>query len=109
MTTTPPPPPPPPQQGQGAISVRTKTFPLAFLLLLFKTLVTVDAMTYELPWGEHTFPVPPGTHQVQVCFKYLFGPVGANSLSVEVAPGQTASVLYRSPFIVFMKGKISLV
>jgi hypothetical protein len=88
--------------------VRTKIFPLAFLLLLFKTIVTIDGVPSVLPWGEYVFPVAPGTHQVEVCFKYLFGPMGANGLTVSAAPGQTVSVLYRSPFIVFMKGRISL-
>jgi hypothetical protein len=113
MTAVPPsaPPPPPPPGGgvqQSAIVVKTRVFPLAFLLYLFKTLVTVDGTTWTLPWGEHTFPVAPGTHQVGIAFKYIFGPTGANQATVQVAPGQVVQVDYRSPFIVFMKGKLTL-
>jgi hypothetical protein len=109
MTATPGSAQPPPAPGQGTVVVRTKTFPLAFLLLFFKTIVTLDGTPWELPWGESVFPVAPGVHEVHVAFKYFFGPVGANSLQVQVAAGQTVTVAYRSPFLVFMKGKIQLV
>ncbi|HWD53905.1 MAG TPA: hypothetical protein VG346_02230 [Acidimicrobiales bacterium] len=94
--------------GQATISVVTKVFPLAFLLYFFKTIVAVDGASQVLPWGEHAFPVAPGSHEVSVCFKYFFGPMGKATLSVPVAEGQTARVSYRSPLIVFMKGKITL-
>jgi hypothetical protein len=43
-----------------------------------------------------------------VSFKYIFGDMGENRITVEVAPGQNPRVDYRSPFIVFLKGKIAL-
>jgi hypothetical protein len=92
------------------ILVRTKIFALAFLLLLFKTNVTIDGVTSVLKWGDHFFVVPPGTHEVRVSFRYLFSNrMGENSLNVEVAPGRTTTVLYRSPFIVFMGGSMKVV
>ena len=98
-------PPPPDQTG---IVVKTKVFPLAFILLLFKTTVTIDGQPVVIKWGEHFFPTPPGTHEVRVSFKYIFGDMGENRVTVPVAAGQTARVNYRSPFIVFLKGKIAL-
>ena len=92
------------------ILVRTKIFPLAFLLLLFKTNVTIDGTTSVLEWGDHVFVLPPGEHDVKVSFRYLFSKrVGEADLTVEVVPGQTTTVLYRSPFIVFMGGSMKVV
>jgi hypothetical protein len=92
------------------ILVSTKIFPLAFLLLLFKTNVTIDGVTSVLKWGDHFFVVPPGAHEVRVSFRYLFSSrTGENSINVEVAPGRTTTVLYRSPFIVFMGGSMKVV
>jgi hypothetical protein len=92
------------------ISVQTKIFPLAFLLLLFKTNVTIDGVTSVLPWGAHFFGVPPGVHEVRVSFRYLFSSTtGETGLKVEVLPDRTTTVMYRSPFIVFMGGSMRVV
>ena len=91
------------------IVVATMIFPLAFLLLLFKTNVTVDGATSLLEWGDHFFSVPPGTHEVRVSFRYLFSKRMAEATrTVEVLPGRTAMVLYRSPFLVFMGGSMKV-
>jgi hypothetical protein len=91
------------------IVVKARIFPLAFLLLLFKTNITVDGVSTVQRWGEHFFPVSPGAHQVTVSFRYLLGrAMGENSTAVEVAPGQRSLVLYRSPFLVFMRGSIKV-
>jgi hypothetical protein len=102
MTAAPPPP------EQPGIIVKSKVFPLAFLLLLFKTTVTIDGSPAVVKWGEHFFPAAPGTHEVRVSFKYIFGDMGENRVTVQVAPGHNPRVIYRSPFIVFLKGKIAL-
>lgn len=101
MTTAPPP-------DQTGIIVTTKVFFLSFLLLLFKTTVTIDGSPAIIGWGEHFFPAAPGAHEVRVSFKYLFGDMGENRVTVQVAPGQTPRVKYRSPFLVFMQGKIEV-
>ena len=92
------------------ISVTTKVFPLAFLLLLFKTNVTIDGVTSVLPWGTHFFSLSPGVHDVRVSFRYLFSSQqGESALKVEVLPDGTTTVFYRSPFIVFMGGSLKVV
>jgi hypothetical protein len=92
------------------IVVRTKIFPLAFLLLLFKTNVTIDGVTSVLPWGDHFFDVSPGVHEVRVSFRYLFSSTtGENGLKIEVRAGRTTTLVYRSPFIVFMGGSMKVV
>jgi hypothetical protein len=89
------------------ILVRTKIFPLAFLLLLFKTNITIGATTTVATWGEHRFAVPPGVHHVKVSFRYFFSSrLGEADLTVEVVLGRTTTVLYRSPFLVFLGGSM---
>lgn len=91
------------------IQVTTKIFPLAWLLLLFKTNVTIDGVESVQPWGSHFFAAPPGRHEVRVSFRYLFSKAqGENRVAVDVAPGRTVRVLYRSPFLVFMGGSIKV-
>ena len=97
-----------PTPAPSGISVTTRVFPLAFLLLLFKTTVTIDGTPNVLRWGEHFFPVAPGTHSVYVTFKYLFGDMGGNGVTVEVPAGQVVRVHYRSPWLVFLKGRITI-
>jgi hypothetical protein len=92
------------------IFVRTKIFFLAFLLLLFKTNVSIDGVTTVLKWGDHFFAVPPGVHEVRVSFRYLFSnQMGEAGMRVDVTAGHTTTVLYRSPLIVFMQGSIKVV
>jgi hypothetical protein len=98
------------EDGATGILVSTKIFPLAFLLLLFKTNVSIDGVTSVLKWGDHFFAVPPGRHEVSVSFRYLFSSrMGSASIGVEVVPGRTTTVLYRSPFLVFLGGSIKAV
>jgi hypothetical protein len=99
-----------PEGDATGILVRTKIFPLAFLLLLFKTNVTIDGVTSVLKWGDHFFVVPPGAHEVKVSFRYLFSSrTGETGLGVDVVPGRTTTVLYRSPFIVFLGGSMKVI
>jgi hypothetical protein len=91
------------------IQVTTKIFPLAFILLFFKTNVAIDETTSVQPWGSHFFSVAPGNHEVAVSFRYIFSKtMGENRITAEVRPGQVTHVRYRSPFIIFMRGSIKL-
>jgi hypothetical protein len=99
-----------PGDGSSGIEVTTKIFPLAFLLLLFKTNVTVDGVTSIQPWGSHVFSVPPGRHEVAVSFRYIFtSAMGESRVTLDVRAGQTVQVQYRSPFLVFMGGSIKVI
>ena len=98
------------EEGATGILVSTKIFPLAFLLLLFKTNISIDGDTSVLKWGDHFFAVPPGAHEVSVSFRYLFSSqTGKATIGVEVVPGRATTILYRSPFLVFMGGTIKVV
>jgi hypothetical protein len=98
---------PTPQDG-AAIALTTKFFPLAFFFLFVKPVVTID--NYPVPpagWGRQVIPVAPGRHQLHVHTPYFLPPrVGPADLVVDVAPGQTAELEYRSPVVVFMGGSL---
>ncbi|MDA8147739.1 MAG: hypothetical protein M0Z93_03040 [Actinomycetota bacterium] len=95
--------------AQTAIEVRARIFPMAWLLLFFKTTVTIDEVDHVVPWGRHVFPVEPGQHEVRVSFRYIGAPrMGENGLTVDVARGQTVRIYYRSPFLIFLQGKIGI-
>lgn len=94
--------------GMTGIHVTTKFFPLAFLLLFCKTVVTIDGAASVEPWGSRFFNVPPGTHEVTVSFRYFFfGTYGGNSVTAEVEEGKTTAVRYRAPFVIYMRGRIA--
>ncbi|HUQ62195.1 MAG TPA: DUF2510 domain-containing protein [Acidimicrobiales bacterium] len=98
-----------PNNQAGAIRVTTGYLALAFILQLVRTRVVVDGRLYELPWGTTVFPVYPGRHRVRVSFKYLFmTDAGANQADVDVTPGQTVEVNYRAPWLVFLKGRMTV-
>ena len=84
--------------GSGSgIFVKCRVHPLSLLLLPCKTTVTVDDSSVRERWGEHFFPCEPGTHKVNVSFRYLWEYLGDASLDVQVDPGETVRVTYQSP------------
>jgi hypothetical protein len=96
--------------AESGITVRTKFFPLAFLLYFFKPKMHIDdGYAIEQPWGTHFFPVPPGRHTVRCYVPYLFyRTMGDNSVAVDVAPGQVVDVVWKSPWLVFLKGSFTV-
>ncbi|MBO0868032.1 MAG: hypothetical protein J2P15_05660, partial [Micromonosporaceae bacterium] len=99
-----------PQQpgGGGAIEVDAKFFPLAFMLFFFKPQIGLDGMPPSAgTWGRNQIPIAPGRHQVHVHTPYFLPPrVGPADLVVDVAPGQSVQLEYRSPLIVWSKGSL---
>ena len=91
-----------------SIVVKTRWHPLwVFIFFLIKTSVTIDGSTSVLPWGEHVFPVEPGTHEVRVSLDY---PMSEARIQVEVARGQCVHLRYRGPASYYVQaGKLELV
>ena len=79
------------------IVVQCRVHPLALLLLPCKPTVAVDGASVRERWGEHFFPCQPGSHRVQVTFRYLWEHLGNATIDVMVQPGQTVRVNYQSP------------
>jgi hypothetical protein len=105
----------PPQPGQqypgagtGAIALTTKFFPLSFIFLLVKPLVTIDGQQVpQTGWGRAVIPVAPGHHQVHVHTPYFLpSRVGPADVAVPVGPGQTVELEYRAPAWAFSPGSL---
>jgi hypothetical protein len=98
------------QAPTSAIDVHTGFFPLAFLLLLFKPKVAINGGEYgPVGWGDTRIPVPPGRYQVDAWLPYLFLPeMGRNGTVVDVPPGAVVQVRWRAPWLIFLKGKVTV-
>ena len=100
----------PSQGSQTGIEVTTGFFPLAFILFLCTPRVVVDGTVYMRPWGAAFFALPPGPHTIRVFFKYLFmNECGANTITVNVQPGQVTRVKYNMPPWMFARGSLKQV
>lgn len=98
-----------PGQGPGqGIAITTHFFPMAFMLALFKPLISVDG--YPVPvvgWGRTVVPTPPGQHRVHVHIPYwLISQLGPADTLVEVYPGQFVELEYKAPVWGFSAGSL---
>jgi hypothetical protein len=84
---------------ETGIIVKSRVHPLALLLRLCKTNVTIDGNSFRESWGEHFFGTIPGTHEVRVSFNYLSEQIGNASITVEVHPRQVIRLCYQSPAV----------
>jgi hypothetical protein len=96
----------------GTIRITAKFFILQFFLFFFPAYAQVDGgEAIKIGWGTKDVEVAAGTHQVTVYIPYLFGLIprmGENQIEVSVAEGETVAVKFRAPFLVFMKGKLTV-
>jgi hypothetical protein len=103
--------PQPARPGQGIV-LRTGFFALDWTLKFTRTTVTLDGHPYQLPWGEHFFPLEPGRHQLQVSYPYLrLSRAGKASVLFDVAPDQVVRASYRTPrsvLVAFLPGKLTV-
>jgi hypothetical protein len=97
-------------QQAGGLHLRTKFFPLAFILYLLSPRCSIDGSgDIALRWGDNHLPVPAGRHHVRVWFPYMFmKQCGKAETVVEV--GQSGLALeYKAPtWFVFSPGKLSI-
>ncbi|MEA2184223.1 MAG: hypothetical protein QOF69_3408 [Solirubrobacteraceae bacterium] len=95
----------------ATINVHPTFFPLAFLLFLFPPRVEVDGGPPQpLKWrADNPLQVTPGAHHVVIYFPYMVivRRAGEAAIDVNVAEGQTVTVTYKAPWLVFLAGKIS--
>jgi hypothetical protein len=101
----------PSPQGQPApgatLAVTAKFFPMAFFFFFVKPAITVDGYAVPGVWGRNVIPVAPGQHQLHVHTPYFLpSKVGPADTTVDVAPGQTVELEYRSPVVVFLNGAL---
>jgi hypothetical protein len=95
----------------ATINIRPTFMPLAVILFLFPPRVEVDGgPAQRIRWrADNPIQASPGAHHVVVYFPYLFiiRKAGKAEIDVNLAEGQTATVKYKAPWLVFLPGKIS--
>jgi hypothetical protein len=96
-----------PQTPSTGVFVHPKIFPLAFLFLLFSPRLCVDGgPPTKMAWRRTFVALPPGSHSLRLYVPYLwYRHVGDATLEVAVVPGTTATVRWRTPWLVFLAGK----
>lgn len=98
--------PGPPPQGMGRVVLETSYMPLAFMLALFKPVITIDGRPGPLGvWGRSVIDLPPGQHQIQIHVNYVWQ-FGQAVAVVPVGPGQQIGAFYRAPAVAFGNGAI---
>jgi hypothetical protein len=97
------------QQPSSAIEVTATFMPLAFLLFLFPPTFVIDGQALKGKWREPTMiPVAAGSHRVRVFFRYLIMDAGVGDVQVNVAEGAVSRVGYKAPWLVFLKGRMTV-
>lgn len=95
----------------ATINLITKFFPLAFLLYLFPAYVEVDGgPRQKVGWGTTQLQVAPGQHHLAIYFPYMIiiRRAGESQVDVNVQEGQTVTVQYKAPWLVFLSGKTAV-
>ena len=96
--------------GEGTgILLKAEYFPPGFFLFFCRPTVVIDGCPLKLGWGRHFLPAEPGTHTVEVFFRYLWKPrCGANSTAARVTQGLATKVsFYMWPWM-FAKGAMKV-
>jgi hypothetical protein len=94
---------------RSGVQVTTRTPPIAFLFLLFKTKVTIDGDTHVVSWGSNYYPLEPGRHSIEIGFRYFFGSnMGRSAAQFDVVSGHVVQVTYQPPAQVFAAGSITI-
>ncbi|GAA4604074.1 hypothetical protein BJY16_004854 [Actinoplanes octamycinicus] len=90
----------------SAIAITMRYAPIAFLLGVFTPVLTIDNQPIQAGWRRRiVVPVSPGPHYLHAHVPYLIPRrIGKADLPVSVAPGETISLEYRAPVIVFLRG-----
>jgi hypothetical protein len=96
--------------ASAGIEIVATFFPLAFLLFLFPPTFVVDSQATRGTWRQPMMiPVTPGRHNVRVFFRYLgIMDAGVGDTQVEVASGSARRVTYKAPWLVFLRGRMSV-
>ena len=71
--------------------------------------VLIDEQEHVITWSEHEFRVRPGRHEISVYFPYTGSDrCGLANAEIEVMPGETITIEYRTPFLTTSSGKLRM-
>jgi hypothetical protein len=95
--------------GQAQLVLTTKHTPLAFFLYFTKIRIEIDGADAQIvPWGQQSVPVPAGSHEVKVWFKYLTkGRTGEATINVDTPAGSVVTLSYKAPYLMTSRGKLA--
>jgi len=103
----------PPQPGgfvpapAGQLEVHLSFLFLQWLLYFVSPRVALNGNVQLRAWGPNVFHMPPGQHQLDVFFPWLFqSRCGLASQVITIHPGYVTSVRYTAPFFTFMPGTL---
>ncbi len=95
------------QQPWSGIQIETSFFPLSFFLYACTPRIVIDGNITLRPWGNHSFQLEPGMHNVRVYFHYLFLPqCGPAAINVVVQPNCVHRIKYEMGIFMFSTGSI---
>lgn len=95
----------------ATLNLKTKFFPLAFILYLFPPLLTIDGgESQKVRWGDNTLQLAAGSHHLEIYYPYFwFLRAGKAKTDLTAQEGQTINAVYHAPtWFVFARGKIKL-
>lgn len=98
-----------PVTESSRIDVTVTHSPLAFIYELFTPTIEINGRKEKRPWGEHSFPLAPGSYEIAVSYPWLFfSECGKNSIRVSLAQGEVKKVRYCAGLIRYLPGKITV-
>jgi hypothetical protein len=98
-----------PSTDQAVIEVRTSFFFLAFILHFCKVYVALNGQPAQQRWGTVAIPVAPGRYTVEAWTNYFIAPeMGRNGVVVDAMPGTVTRVRWKAPWLIFLKGSITV-
>ena len=92
--------------SNGTLVINASHNPLQFFLLFLKPKIVIDGQTSTGSWGEQSFDVAEGNHDVEVYFPYLGRKSGQSRAAVTVQAAAVTKLKYAAPFVITMSGSL---
>lgn len=94
---------------QTGISVQGRHNPMQVVLYFVGLTVEVDGEARSGSWRSRFIPLAPGSHQVNVYFRYFKPRCCEAGITVQVAGDQTVALEYRAPQLMTSPGRLTVV
>lgn len=92
------------------ISLQGRHNPMQVFLYFVRLTIEVDGKAQSGSWRSRFVPLAPGSHRVDVYFRYLFkARCCAADVTVQVTDGETVTLEYRAPQLVSSPGRLAVV
>lgn len=103
-------PPPSSPDAPATVELDLGFFWALWLLYLVTPRISIDGVEERRPWGKHRFALPPGRHQLEASYPWLFWPrTSIGRLTLDAVAGGHYRVRYRPSILRFLPGSLTLV